>query len=177
MTIVVSSTLSTDAVAGAIRQSVRKLDPDQAVAEIRPMARVVAARTTQQQFTTSLLGTFASFATALAAIGLYGVVAVFVSQRRHEFGIRMALGAQRRDVLRLVMRHGGGMIVIGTVAGLIGALAVSRLLQSLLYGVTATEPLSYVIGAAVLLLTGLIACYVPARRATRVDPAQTLRAD
>jgi putative ABC transport system permease protein len=177
MTLVVSSTVSTDAVAGAIRQSVRKLDPDQAVAEIRPMERVVAARTAQQQFTSSLLGTFASVATALAAIGLYGVVAVFVSQRRHEFGVRIALGAQRRDVLRLVMRHGGGMIFIGTAAGLIGAMAVSRLLQSLLYGVTATEPLSYIIGAAVLLLTGLVACYVPARRATRVDPAQTLRAE
>ena len=177
MTVVVSSTLSTDAVAGAIRQSVRKLDPDQAVAEIRPMERVVAARTAQQQFTTSLLGTFASVATALAAIGLYGVVAVFVSQRRHEFGIRMALGAQRADVLRLVLRHGGGMILLGTAAGVIGAVAVSRILQSLLYGVTATEPLSYVIGAVVLLFTGLVACYVPARRATRVDPAQTLRAD
>jgi predicted permease len=177
MTLVASSALPDDVVAGAIRRSVQQIDREQAVAEIRSMQRVVAATTTQHQFTTSLLGTFASVATALAAIGLYGVVAVFVGQRRQEFGIRMALGAQRHDVLRLVMRHALIVIGSGTVVGLLGAIALTRLLRSLLFRVTPTEPISFVVGAAVLLATGLLACYMPARRAMTVDPAKTLRAE
>jgi putative ABC transport system permease protein len=177
MTIVVSSTLPLDAVAGAIRQSVKQVDRDQAISEIQTMQRVVASTTTQQRFTSSLLGTFAVVATALAAIGLYGVIAVFVSQRRREFGIRMALGAQRHDVLGLVMRHGITVVSAGIVIGLLGALALNRLLKGLLYGVSSTEPASYAIGAVVLLLSGLLACYLPARRATKVDPAQVLRAE
>jgi len=177
MTLVVSSPLPIDAVAGAVRKTVDQLDHDQAVAEVRPMELVVAATTTQQRFTSSLLGAFAVVATALAAIGLYGVIAVFVGQKRHEFGIRMALGAQRRDVLGLVMLHGSRMILVGTFIGLIGAAGLTRLLAGLLYGITATEPMSYLIGAAVLIMTGLIACYLPARRATQVDPAVTLRSE
>jgi putative ABC transport system permease protein len=177
MTVVVSSTLPLDSVSGAIRSAARRLDPDQAVAEIRPMARIVAVTTAQQQFTSSLFGTFAFVATALAAIGLYGVVTMFVNERRQEIGVRMALGAERRDVLRLVMQHGGRVIGAGTIAGILGALALTRLLRSLLYGVTPSEPASYVIGAVVLIITGLLACYLPARRAALVDPARTLRAE
>jgi putative ABC transport system permease protein len=177
MTLVVSSALPADAVAGAIREGVRQIDPYQAVGQIRPMIDVIAATTTQQQFTSSLLGTFASAATALAAIGLYGVIAVFVSQRRQEFGIRMALGACRNDVLRLVMSHGVKVIAAGALIGILAALALSRLLTGLLFGISATEPLSYLIGALVLLVSGLLACYLPARRAMSVDPARALRAE
>jgi putative ABC transport system permease protein len=177
MTVVVSSILPLESVSSAIRSVARRLDPDQAVAEIRPMARIVAATTAQQQFTSSLFGTFAFVATALAAIGLYGVVTMFVNERRQEIGVRMALGAQRQDVMRLVMKHGGRVIVAGTIVGILGALALTRFLRSLLYGVTPSEPASYVIGAVVLVITGLLACYLPARRAARVDPARTLRAE
>ena len=177
MSLVVSSTLPIDVVATTIRRAVQQLDRDQAVTEIRPMGKVVAAMTRQQQFTTSLLGTFAFVATALAAIGLYGVIAVFVAQRRQEFGIRMALGAQRRDVLRQVMFQGGSVIGAGTAIGLIAAVGLTRLLRSLLYGITPTEPVSYFIGAIILLVSGLLACYLPARRAMTVDPAKTLRAE
>ena len=116
-------------------------------------------------------------ATALAAIGVYGVIAVFVGQRRPEFGIRMALGAQRRDVLQFVLRHGAKMILTGTAIGVAGAIALTRLLTGLLYGIAATEPISYAVGVAILLLSGFVACYIPARRAMQVDPAQSLRSD
>jgi putative ABC transport system permease protein len=177
LTVVVSSSLPLDIVSSAIRQSVRQVDRDQAISEIRTMQRVVASTTIQQRFTSSLLGTFAVVATALAAIGLYGVVAVFVSQRRQEIGVRMALGAQRQDVLGLVMRHGARAISAGIVIGLLGALTLNRLMSGLLYGISSTEPASYAIGAAVLLLSGLLACYLPARRATKVDPARALRSE
>src|SRR5262249_17658317 len=122
MTVVVSSTLPVEAVAETIRRAVNQVDREQAVAELRPMQQVVAATMKQQQFTSSLLGAFAGVATALAAIGVYGVIAVFVGQRRHEFGIRMALGAQRRDVLHFVLRHGAKMILTGTAIGVAGAI-------------------------------------------------------
>src|SRR6478752_6011007 len=102
---------------------------------------------------------------------------MFVSQRRHEFGIRLAVGAQRTDVFWLILRHGITVMVIGTAAGLAGAAAASRLMTSLLFGVGAAEPMSYVIGCAVLFASGLLACYFPARRAMAISPALTLRAD
>src|SRR5262249_21228864 len=137
----------------------------------------VASTTRQERLTSALLGTFAFMATALAATGLYGVIAMFVSQRRHEFGIRLAVGAQRADVFWLILRHALTVMGIVTAAGLAGAAAASRLMTSLLFGVTATEPLSYAVGCAVLFGSGLLACYFPARRAMAISPAQTLRAD
>jgi putative ABC transport system permease protein len=145
--------------------------------DIRTMDSVVSATTAPQEFTTSLLGTFALLATTLAAIGLYGVVALFVSQRRHEFGVRMALGARRVDVLMLAMREGVSVIVVGSVVGVAGALMGSQALSSLLFGITATRPTAYAGGVAVLVTIGLIASYIPARRATAVDPARALRAE
>ena len=177
MSLVVSSALSADTVARELRRAVARLDRDQATTEIRPLQRLVDASTTQQQFTSSLVGTFALLATTLAAIGLYGVIALFVSQRRHEIGIRMALGAGAADVLRLVMGHGAKLLVIGTLAGLLCAAALSRLLSSLLFGVSATQPLDYIGGAALLVMIGLAACYLPARRATIVDPMIALRTE
>src|SRR5262249_39382102 len=120
---------------------------------------------------------FAGVATALAAIGVYGVIAGFVGQRPPEFGIRRGLGAQRRDVLQFVLRPRAKMILTGTVIGVAAAIALTRLLARVLYGIAATEPISYAAGVAILLLSGFVACYVPARRAMQVDPAQSLRSD
>ncbi len=175
MTVVAASPLAADQVAAVLRREVAHLDPDQAVADITPMQQVVAASTTQQQFTSSLLGAFAVLATTLAMIGLYGVTTLFVNQRRHEFGIRMALGAQQSAVLLLVMRQGMSAILGGAIVGLLGAFAVSRVLSGLLFGIAATNPVTYVGGAVALCIVGLIACYVPARRAVAVDPALALR--
>lgn len=175
MTVVAASPLAADQVAAVLRQEVARLDPDQAVADVTPMQHVVAASTTQQQFTSSLLGAFALLATTLAVIGLYGVTTLFVNQRRYEFGIRMALGAQRSDVLLLVMGQGMRAILGGAIAGLLGALLGSRALTGLLFGITATNPATYVGAALALCVAGVISCYVPARRAVAVDPAVALR--
>ena len=113
----------------------------------------------------------------LASIGLYGVVAHGVTERRHEIGVRMALGADRRHVLALVVRQGLSMALVGTAIGVAGALALSRTVQDLLFGVTATDPLTFAAVVAVLLSVATVACYVPAWRATRVDPTQALRAE
>jgi putative ABC transport system permease protein len=124
-----------------------------------------------------LLSTFATIAVALALIGIFGVVAHLVSQRTVEIGIRMALGAQKRDVLRLVLRQGIVMIVVGLVVGTAGTLALTRLVGSLLYGVTAMDPLSFAAALLVLTLVSLVACYFSARRALRIDPLVALRSE
>jgi putative ABC transport system permease protein len=136
---------------------------------------VHVAATIQQQFTSGLLGTFAALATTLAVIGLYGVTALFVNQRRHEFGIRMALGAGASDVLLLVMRQGAKVIVGGAVAGVLGAFAASRIIGPMLFGVSAINPTTYFTGTPIICVVGAMACYVPARRAVRVDPLRALR--
>jgi putative ABC transport system permease protein len=118
---------------------------------------------------------FASFALTLAAIGIYGIVAYSVSQRTHEIGVRLALGAQRRDVLRMVVSQGMTMTVTGAVAGFMLSLALTRVMSSLLFGVTAADPITFTVIPIVLLLVALAACYFPARRATRVEPVTALR--
>jgi putative ABC transport system permease protein len=126
---------------------------------------------------TQLLGVFSSLALALAAIGLYGVIAYSVVQRTQEIGIRMAIGAQRRDVLELVLRGGLKLVLIGVAFGLAGSLALTRILRSQLFGVTAHDPFTFVTIAALLLVVATLACLLPALRATRVDPLVALRAE
>lgn len=177
MTVVVNSSLAADQVIGALRREVAKLDPDQAVADIRPMPAIVAASMTQQEFTSSLLGVFALLATTLAVVGLYGVTALFVTERRHEFGIRMALGARPDNVMRLVMTEGARMVGIGVIVGLAGAFAARRVLSGLLFGVTASDATTYVVGTTVVCAAGLLACFIPARRLLRLDPIRALRSN
>jgi predicted permease len=160
---------------GAVRAQVQAVDPTVAVAAITPMPRLLADSLAPRRFTLLLLGAFAGLALLLAGGGIYGVMAYAVSQRTQEIGIRLALGAQTRDVLRLVLAQGLKLALAGVLLGLGVALALTRLLKTLLFGVSATDPLTFIAIALLLLAVALLACYVPARRATRVDPLIALR--
>jgi putative ABC transport system permease protein len=171
----VRSTLPTDSLAAAIREEVRVLDRDQPVTGIATMQERVSRTLSEPRFNTLLLGLFAGIAMLLAALGIYGVMSYAVTQRSPEFAIRMALGAQRRDVLRLVIGQGMKLTLIGVGLGLAGALALTRLIQKLLFGVSAADPLTFAVIALLLALVALVACFIPARRATKVDPLVALR--
>jgi ABC-type antimicrobial peptide transport system permease subunit len=142
-----------------------------------PLADVVSESIAQRRFSMLLIGVFATVALVLAAVGLYGVVSYSVSQRTREIGLRMAIGAQRRDVLRLVVGGGMKLAMIGAVMGVAGALALSNVAATMLFELTPLDLVSYSGTAAVLLAVAMVACYVPARRAMRVDPIVALRAE
>src|SRR5262249_46236589 len=141
----------------------------------RTMDELVADSVARSRFVMLLLSAFAGLALALACIGIYGVMACSVAQRTHEIGIRMALGAHRNEVLRMVIGQGVRLTLLGAVLGIAGAVALTRFLSSLLYGVTTTDPLTFVGVSLLLTAVALLACYVPARRAMRVDPTVALR--
>ncbi len=162
-------------VAMAVRQAVQQVDNDQPVIQLRSMQEVISESIWRQQVSASLLGIFAAIALVLAAVGIYGVISYSVSRRTHELGIRSALGATRRDVLELVVRDGLRLTLIGVVAGITLALGLTRTLRSLLFGVTSTDPVTFVGMIVLLVATALLACYIPARRAAKVDPMVALR--
>jgi len=175
MFVVIRSTVEPTGVAGAIRQAAAEVDKSAAVSDIKTMDHIVSDAVTQPRFNLFLLGLFSGIALLLSAAGIYGVTAYSVSQRTHEFGIRMALGAQAGDVLRMIIRQGMLLISIGVTLGLAASFALTRLLRSVLFGVSVTDPLTFVAITFLLTLVALIACYVPARRATKVDPLTALR--
>ena len=161
----------------AIRREVRAVDPNEPVFGVRTMNEVVAIALAQRRFTMLLLALFAATALALSAIGIYGVMAYFVTQRTHEIGIRMALGASRRTVLGMVLRQGAKLAAGGVVAGLLGAVAMTRAIAALLFDVSPRDPATLVALSLALCAIAMLACYVPAHRATRVDPIRALRHD
>jgi len=175
MNFVVRTSGDPQTLASAVHGAVREGDPSLPVYGLRPMTEVVERSMVQPRFLSLLLATFASIALFLAAIGIYGVMAYSVAQRTQEIGVRMALGAQRTHVLRLVFSQGFVLLLIGTVIGLGGAFALTRLMKSLLFQVTATDPLTYTSVVGLLAVVALLACYIPARRATKVDPLVALR--
>jgi len=158
----------------ALRREILVLDPDQAVFNIATMDQLLADSMSLRRFSMFLLGGFAALALILAAVGIYGVLAQSVSQRTHEIGIRMALGAQTRDVLKLIVRQGMSLTAIGIAVGLAGAFALTRLLASLLFGVRATDPMTFLYIPVLLAAVSFFACYLPARRAARLDPIKAL---
>jgi putative ABC transport system permease protein len=175
LTIVVRSTIDPSALAQTLREQVQALDKDQPVSEIKTMEWYLADSMAQRRFNMLLLGVFAGLALVLAAVGIYGVIAYTVTQRTHEMGIRIALGARGADILRLVFSNAMATTVVGIVIGLGAALALTRLLQSLLYQVTATDPVVFATIPLLLLAVAAIATYLPARRAMKVNPITALR--
>jgi putative ABC transport system permease protein len=159
------------------RAELARLDRELPLADIHPMTEVVSRSIAERRFVMLLLGAFASVALTLAAIGIYGLLAYVVTQRTAEIGVRLAMGAAPGDVVRLFVREGAALTIAGLIAGLLGAVAAARVLTTLLFGVTATDPTTFAAVAAVLLLIALVASYVPARRAARVDPMTALRTD
>ena len=162
-------------IVGAIRKEVQAIDPDQPIAAVRPMTEWVETSVAAPRYRTTLLALFAALAMVLAATGIYGVMSYSVAQRTHEIGVRMALGARRSDVLKLVVRQGMLLTLIGVVVGLLGAFALTRVMSSLLFGVTTKDPITFAVVAGLLIAVAFIACFVPARRATKVDPLVALR--
>ena len=162
-------------VAGAVRQAVWAVDKDQPVSNVRTMDQVFAAAISQERFQALLLGLFAALALVLACVGLYGVISYSVAQRTHEIGVRMALGAQPGDVLRLVIRQGMWLTLIGLGVGIAAGVLATRVLSDMLFGVTARDPLTFVGRSCCCFLVAFLACYIPARSATRIDPLIALR--
>jgi putative ABC transport system permease protein len=159
----------------AIKREIRAIDKDQPIAQVQTLDDKLSESIAPQRFTLLLLGIFALIALSLASAGIYGVMSQAVTQRTHEIGVRMALGARQLDVLKLVVGQGMTLVVIGLGLGLAGAYATTRLMTSLLFDVTAKDPITFVVVTVVLALVALLACYIPARRATKVDPLIALR--
>lgn len=175
MNIVVRTRENPSLLASDIVAQAHSLDPDLAVANLRTMTQVVHSTVAGPRFDAFLLGSFSGLGLLLAAIGIYGVIAYTTSQRTHEMGIRMALGAGRMEILQLILGKGMRLALIGICAGVVGAIFLTRLMRSLLYGVATTDPGTFVGVAIVLTIVAAFACYIPARRATKVDPMVALR--
>ena len=175
MTLVVRAQTEPTALINAIKAEARALDKDQPVSGITTMSQLLADSVAQPRFNSLLLSLFAGLALLLAAAGVYGVMSCAVSQRTRELGIRMALGAQQGAVLGMVLRQGAALAGAGIVLGLVGAFALTRLLRTLLYGVSPIDPITFVLIPLLLGPVALLACWLPARRAAKVDPMEALR--
>jgi predicted permease len=170
-------TSGTAAPLAAIRQRVAALDPNLPITDVVAFRERVTDSIAQRRFATGLLGAFAGIALLLAVLGIYGVMSYLVTQRTREFGIRMALGAKAGDLLQMVVRQGMRLVLIGLALGVIGSLALSRVLTGFLFGVRATDPMTFVVVSVLLAIVGGLACWLPARRAAKVDPMMALRSE
>jgi len=177
MSLVVRTNGSPAAIAPAVRRAIRAFDKDLPVGRVQPMPQVVRERMFQPRVYGMMFGVFAAAALLLASVGLYGVMAYTVAQRTHEIGVRMSLGAQPRDVLRLVVRHGAGLAALGVAIGLPAAFGLARLLRGMLYGVSSSDPATFAGISLFLAAVALTASYLPARRAAQVDPMVALRSE
>jgi putative ABC transport system permease protein len=158
-----------------VREQVQSVDPELPVFGAQSLNELVSASLSERRFSMELVGLFAVTALLLAGLGIYGVISYIVSGRTHEIGIRLALGAEGRNILRMVLRQGLGLAIAGAAVGLVCALIVSHLMAGLLYGVRPTDPLTFAGVTLLLIGVALLACYIPARRALRVDPLVALR--
>src|SRR5262249_35109726 len=177
MTLVIRTAAEPAALAPAVRSEVLAIDKDQPVSGVRTMEQILADSMAGRRFSMSLLTLFAGIALALAAIGVYAVLSYSVAERKHEFGIRLALGAPRRAVLWLIVKQGITRALAGAVAGVIAALGVARLLANLLFGVKGHDLATLSLAAIVITAVAFVACYIPARRAARLDPVIALKCD
>ena len=175
MTVIVRSQMAPASLVPAIRQQLLAVDNQQALARVRTMQDVVGESVAHRRVIVLIFGTFAVLALLLAAIGLYGVMAYTVTMRTREIGVRMALGAQRRDILKMIVRGGLILCLIGVAIGLAGSVALMRLLTTLLFGVTPTDAVTFAVVSVAVIMVGVVACWIPARRATKVDPLIALR--
>jgi predicted permease len=174
-TAILLRTTSPLAQAGSIRQAIQRINSRAVMYDSETMDSIISSSLAARRFSMVLLGIFAGLALIMSCVGIYGVISYLASQCTHEIGIRMALGAQKKDVLRLVVSQGLKLTTVGVAIGIIGALDLTRFLSSLLYGVTPTDPLTFVTVSLILTGVALLACYIPARRATKVDPMVALR--
>jgi predicted permease len=172
---VVRTSGNPEAFTSAIRQASTKFDSGQVVYDFTPMTKIVSDSIATQRFTMILLEIFSGLALVLSSVGIYGVISYLVGQRTHEIGIRLALGAQRRDVMRMVLGEGLRVALLGVVVGIVAALGLTRLLTQMIFGVRAVDPLTFAGVAILLTFIAMVACYIPARRAMRVDPIVALR--
>jgi len=175
MAFILRTTADPQPLVKTVRGAIESIDKNQPLSDATTMDEVIAGLVAPRRFQMMLLGLFALLALVLAAVGVYGVVSYSCSLRVHEFGVRMALGAERRDLLGLVIRQGARLALIGVFAGLGGALALTRYLSSMLYGIKPTDPLTLLAVSLLLAAVALLASYIPARRATNVDPIVALR--
>jgi putative ABC transport system permease protein len=175
MTMVIRTTSDPTNAVAAIKAQVREIDKDQPIPNVKTLNQIVADSVSQRRLSAVLLGAFAALALLLSTVGIYGVLAYSVTQRMHELGVRMALGAKTSDVLRLVLSNGMKLALTGVSIGLAGAFVLTRLMTKLLFGVTPTDATTFAVASALLVAVSLLACYVPARRATKVDPLVALR--
>ena len=177
MNIVVKTKADPNQLVEAVKSEVRALDPTQPVSNIRTMEQMVSRSVAKDRFSMWLLGALAILALLLATNGLFSLLSYFVSQRQHELAVRIALGAQRRHVLKVILGEGAMLLSVGVVIGLVGSFVAGRLLSSLLFGISATDPLTFTVTPVLLVAVGMLACYIPARRATTVDPLTALRGE
>jgi putative ABC transport system permease protein len=175
LTIVARTKSDPSATAGSLRAAVNSMDKSVPVYAVKPMTEYLRDSLSRRRFSMLLLTTFSGLALVLAALGIYGVISYGVVQRTHEMGIRMALGAQRRDVLKLVLRQAMMVVLAGVAIGLLASWALTRLIKSLLFDVSVTDPLTFVVISVVMILIAVLACLIPATRATKVDPLVALR--